>query len=192
VPNAYPPTVDGKSGCLTIPTVQGGTTPNFAYMAALPFTNGGLPQLLVEDSANNELYIFSNTGTPGYALPSIKLISPPIALSGGAGPIYTGSFDNQTGNFDKNSNAFFIINGQTNHSATVYLGNGNGGFHVSQTVPGVYSMLLQDMDGDGIPDMVVEGSNGAIEIFNGNGDGTFQTTSEGGTGSGDPHAGDGG
>ena len=31
------------------------------------------------------------------------------------------------------------------------------------------------------PDMVAEGSNGAIEIFEGNGDGTFQPNSEGGT-----------
>ena len=37
-------------------------------------------------------------------------------------------------------------------------------------------MLLQDMDGDGNLDMIVEGDNGVIEIFKGKGDGTFGAT----------------
>ena len=193
--NAYPPTSSGKSGCMTFTTV-GTATPNFAYIAALPFTTVGLPQILVEDSANNELYIFSNNGATGYTLPGIQLQSTTsLVPTGGAGPIYTGSFDKLTGNFDSNGHAFFIINGQSSHSATVYLGNGNGTFTAQAPLTfenGVYSMLLQDMDGDGTPDMVVENGNGAIEIFKGNGDGTFQTTSEGGTGAGNPLAGNGG
>ena len=78
----------------------------------------------------------------------------PIAIqipsADGAGPIYTGSFDNKTGNFDGNGHAFFIINGQTGHTATVYTGDGNGGFTAQPPltfINGVYSMLLQDMDG---------------------------------------------
>ena len=43
-------------------------------------------------------------------------------------------------------------------------------------------MLMQDMDGDGIPDMVVEGDNGVIEIFTrAMATAQFSTTSEGGT-----------
>ena len=34
-------------------------------------------------------------------------------------------------------------------------------------------MLLQDMDGDGIADMVVEGDNGVIAIYKGDGNGRF-------------------
>ena len=189
------PVPGGKSGCKTFQTV-GPKTPNFAYIAALPFTTGGTQQLLVEDSANNELYVFSNDGNSGNGatLPSITLLYS-LSLAGGAGPIYTGSFDNKTGNFDKNGNAFFIINGQTNHTATVYLGNGSGTFTAQPPLTfdnGVYSMLLEDMDGDGIPDMVVEGNKGAIEIFHGNGDGTFQSTSDGGTAGSNPLAGYGG
>jgi hypothetical protein len=145
---------------------------------------------LVEDSANNELYVFSNGGNAGNGatLPSIALISPPIPLAGGAGPIYTGSFD-------KNGNAFFIINGQNSHTATVYLGNGSGTFTAQTPLTfdnGVYSMLLEDMDLDGIQDMVVEGNKGTIEIFHGNGDGTFVQPSEGGTAGSNPLAGYGG
>jgi hypothetical protein len=184
--NAYPPK-SGKSGCMTF-AAQGNQTPYFAYIAALPFTTGGLPQLLVEDSANNYLYVFSNSGQYGGTLPGFTLIQPiPITLADGAGPIYTGSFDNKTGNFDNKNHAFFIINGQAGHTATVYIGDGTGVFTAQPPLTfdkGVYSMLLQDMDGDGKPDMVVEGKDGSIEIFPGDGKGGFSTTSEGGTAAG--------
>jgi hypothetical protein len=182
IANAYPPT-GGKSGCKTFATL-GNLTPNFAYIAALPFATGGVPQLLVEDSANNYLYVFSNDKSTGNALPGFQLIhSYPIPLADGAGPIYTGSFDNKTGNFDGNGHAFFVINGQKSHTATVYTGDGTGVFTAQQPLSfnkGVYSMLLQDMSGDGIPDMVVEGANGGIAIYKGDGNGNF-TTNIGGT-----------
>jgi hypothetical protein len=174
--NAYPP-MNGKSGCMTFTVHPGGITPNFAYIAALPFTTNGVPQLLVEDSANNYLYVFSNNGQFGGTLPGFSLMSPPIPLTGGAGPIYYGDFNND-GNTD------FIINGQNSHTATVYTGDGKGGFAPSAPyhfANGVYSMLLQLMEGDTQPSMVVEGIDGSITIHRGNPDGTFATPSEGGT-----------
>jgi hypothetical protein len=185
--NTYLPK-GSKSGCMTLPnqtTNPSLTKPIFSYIAALTFTINGLPQLLVEDSANNLLYIISNTGLPGAGLPAFNVIQHlSIPTLDGPGPIYTGSFDKLTGNFDNNGHPFFIINGQTGHSATLYTGDSNSVFtaHPSLTFTnGVYSMLLQDMDLDGKPDMVVEGKDGAIEIYQGNGDGTFVATSEGGT-----------
>ena len=156
--------------------------PIFSYIAALPFETGGLSQLLVEDSANNLLYVIANNGSTGSTLPGFKLIAPPIPLPGGAGPIYSGYYD-------QNGNPYFVVNRQTGHSATVYKGNSTGNFaqianyNVSNFGGHIYSMLMQDMDvpADGIADMVVEGDNGVITIHKGNGDGTFATTSEGGT-----------
>ena len=196
-PNAYPPK-GGESGCMTLPTQT--TNPSlanptiFSYIAALPFTTSGLSQLLVEDSANNLLYVIANNGTTGSTLPGFTLIQTiHILLADGPGPIYSGYFD-------KNGNPYFVINGQTGHSATVYNGNSTGNFaqianyNVSNFGGHIYSMLLQDMDvpADDIADMVVELDNGVIEIHKGNGDGTFATTREGGTASPNALMGNGG
>jgi hypothetical protein len=177
--NIYP--AQGESGCMTLPTTpQVAKPPIFSYIAALPFKTGVLiSQLLVEDSANNLLYVISNNGNTGGnngTLPGFKLVHAYL-LADGAGPIYTGDFNND-GKMD------FIVNGQTNYTATVYLGDGNGGFtpQTPYTFGGkIYSMLMQDMDGDGIVDMVVERDKGVIEIHKGNGDGTFAVASKGGT-----------
>ena len=48
------------------------------------------------------------------------------------------------------------------------------------------------MDADGHPDLLIEGATGNIDILHGFPDGTFATTSEGGTDSLDPTTGAGG
>jgi hypothetical protein len=187
-PTNYPP-LGGKSGCMTLtpPALPGQpllNPPQFGYIAAYPFVVGHAPQLIVEDTANNYLYVLSlaNAQASGGVLTGVTVIDT-IALTGrgagGAGPIYIGDF-NGDGNMD------FIVNGQTGNTATVYFGGGATG---SLTGPiqqysfshNIHSMLLQDMDGDGHLDMVVEGDNGVLEIHKGNADGTFQAVSEGGT-----------
>ncbi len=180
-PSHYPPS-GGKSGCMTFP-VTGSQPPNFAYIATPSFKTNLVPELMIEDGANNLVYIFSNSGGSGFGggLPNISLNSTlAIPAVDGAGPIYVADL-----NHDQNTD--IVINGQTGYSALVYLGNGDGTFQapVRYTFDHhVHSMLLQDMDGDGILDMVVEGDNGVIEIFKGKGDGTFGNTSIGGTAAG--------
>jgi hypothetical protein len=182
-PNAYPPTGPGKSGCLAFP-MQGTAQPNLAYMAAVPFkTTVTLPSLVIEDSANNVLYILANRGGAGSSGNLISFVlksAMQIPAADGAGPIAVGDFNND-GNTD------FILNGQNGNTATIYLGDGAGNFTAQSPLkfdPNVHSLLIEDMDGDGIPDMVVEGDNGIIEIFKGATNGTFATPSEGGTAAG--------
>ena len=188
-PGQYPPAL-GESGCLALSAT--GNLANFAYIGAIALQSGFVPQILLEDSANNVLYFLTNSGQNGFggALPGVSLkYTLPIPAADGAGPIYVGDF-----NGDHNTD--FIINGQAGFSASVYLGNGNGTFQqpVRYTFDKhVHSMLLHDMDGDGLQDMVVEGDNGVIEIFKGKPDGTFATTSMGGTPAGvDGFSGNGG
>ena len=121
--NAYPPT-GGKSGCMTFP-VSGNNPPYFSQIVAFPFKVGFAQQeLMIEDSANNLLYIFKGDGATGAngVLQGFTLINTiTLPSADGAGPIYVGDF-NDDGNTD------FIVNGQTGNSATVYLGNGDGTF----------------------------------------------------------------
>ena len=118
---------------------------------------------------------------PSGVLQGFTLIGAPIALpsADGAGPIYIGDFNND-GNTD------FIVNGQTDNTATVYFGSGNGSFTPQAPLSfdhHVHSLLMHDMNGDGIQDMVVEGDKGVIEIFPGTGTtaNPFSTPSIGGT-----------
>ena len=169
------------SDCISFP-IHGTNLPSFSYIAALPFKTGFLPQLLLEDSNNGYLYVLANTGAvgsnglPGFSVKSVYVI--PVA--DGPGPIYTGDF-NGDGNTD------FIVNNQTSLSASIYFGNGDGTFQPPVKVAGignVHSMLLHDMDGDNIADLVVEGDSGVITIHYGSGSNTpaaFSPVSAGGS-----------
>ena len=174
---AYPPT--GNSGCMIVPT-RGSSPPSFGYIAALPFKTGLPPQLILEDTKNNYLYALNVGGAAagGGVLVGVNVTSAlALPAADGTGPLYVGDFNND-GNMD------FIVNGQAGNSASVYFGDGTGSFQppVRYTFDhNVHSMLLYDMDLDGHQDMVVEGDQGVIEIFHGNPDGTFATTSIGGT-----------
>lgn len=170
----------GTSGCMNFGPANGGVAPKFSYIAAMPFNTaaGSLPQLLVEDSANKLLYVIVNAGTVGSGgvLNGFRVTSF-STLADGAGPICTGDFKGD-GIMD------FVVNGQTGYSATVYLGDGTGGFVAQPRYvfdDGVRSMLLHDMNGDRLQDMVVETNHGAIEIHRGVSDGSFSQVSSGGT-----------
>ena len=169
--------MSSTGGCLVFPSATGAQSPVLAYMAPFPHNPGAAAQLLLEDSTNNILYIIANNGTTGSNGNLNGYAYQLVQLANGAGPIYTGDFD-------RDGYTDFIINGQTSGSASVFLSSYGSFFapdHTYQFDAGVRSMLMQDMDGDGIPDMVIETDGGAIEIHHGNGNGTFAATSEGGT-----------
>jgi hypothetical protein len=176
---------------MSFPT-QGVRIPSFSYIAAAPFQTGKFSQIFIEDSSNNYIYVLANsgsTGDNGQLLGFTVASQIAVPATGCAGPIYTGDFNND-GNID------FIVNGQSctklqsgtpqlDNSASIYFGNGDGTFQPPLRLSfdhNVHSMLLQDMDADGIADMVVEGDDGVIEIFHGNGTtaNPFARTSEGG------------
>jgi hypothetical protein len=184
VGSSYPPT-GGTSGCVVFPITPLSHQPKYSYIAALPLTTSSkYPQFLIEDSANGLLYVISNNGSHDFSATTTNFkVLQTITLPDGAGPIYVGDFDGD-GNTD------FIVNGQTGAAATVYFGDGSGNFPTSRRYPNVYSMLLYDMDGDGIPDLVAEGTKGIINIFKGakSSSTPFATTSEGGTSLASPDA----
>jgi hypothetical protein len=165
-----------KSGCAAL-HLPGSRVPVFASVAAAGYTTGARPQLYLTDGANNALYVVSNAGNAGdgTSLAGYSLAATYSLGADGAGPMVTGDF-NRDGKTD------LIVNGQAGNTAAVYLGKGDGTFaapaHYGQTV---HSMLVQDVDGDGAPDLIAEGDQGLIQIYKGYADGTFDSASEGGS-----------
>ncbi len=77
----------------------------------------------------------------------------------------------------------------------MFFGSADGLLTASGTYVGssaAQSMLLHDVDGDGHPDLVLEGVDGRIEILHGSADGSFAAASEGGSGGADATTGLGG
>jgi hypothetical protein len=102
---------------------------------------------------------------------------------------------NGDGNTDLVIQSTPIGGSATTTTADVFFGNPDGLLTspTSYSGPtGIRSMILQDVDADGHPDLLIEGATGHIDILHGFPDGTFATTSEGGTNSLDPTTGAGG
>jgi hypothetical protein len=159
----------------------------FGYTKALRLGRQGPLGLVTEDVVNNFILTFQ-AGSASFPTNCGYTYNAATPLPGGAGPALAADL-NGDGNPD------LIVNGQSAHSAAVYLGDGDGSFRAPISYVfdhNVHSVLLADMDGDGHPDLIVEGDTGAIEIFHGNADGSFVQASEGGTAPLDASTGSGG
>jgi FG-GAP-like repeat/Abnormal spindle-like microcephaly-assoc'd, ASPM-SPD-2-Hydin len=90
-----------------------------------------------------------------------------------------GAVDAKIADFDNDGNLDLVVTNPGGHSVVILLGKGDGTFQAPQsyaTAPGdgPYSPYVGDLNGDGIPDLVV--TTGDLEsVLLGNGDGTFQT-----------------
>ena len=163
---------------------DGAKPPNYTNLIAMQFGGTGLPGLIALDSANNLgtalFQTYSHRFQPTYVL----------TLPDGTGPMAAVDL-NQDGILD------LVLLGQTNHAIDIFLGTTNNPIFGSPRrftgVAGtIQSFLLQDVNLDGLPDLIAEGLNGRIDVFPGLGDGTFSTTSIGGTGTLDGLTGNGG
>ena len=172
------------------PTVQLGTfaqigtnLPALAYVTAAPMHDTGYLDLLVEDTANSSL--FELTAGPSGTL--IRLYG--IHLPDGTGPMATADL-NADGHTD------LVIHTPSNNGVIdVFTGSVGGLLSGPATYcgpNGVRSFLLQDIDADAHPDFILEGANGTLDILHGFPDGTFSTTSSGGTNTLSPTTGAGG
>ena len=144
------------------------------------FNNDGVPDLLTLDDNGNTagVGIMLGNGAGGFgAVSSITTFS--CTLEGG---IVVGDFNND-GNLD-----FAVVSGTGNCSSNIgtlwiFLGNGAGGF----TLKASYSelgppannekasgLIAADLRGNGHLDLLAIDPNHGVDVFLGNGDGTFQ------------------
>jgi hypothetical protein len=154
-------------------TVYGDNAP---YVVGVgDFNKDGVPDLITDCTDGWAIQLGNGDGT----------LQPPVyvATNGGAnqGSIVTGDFNND-GNLD-----FAVTYGpsSTPGALTIFLGNGAGGF----TTGASYSLLGEvgwndtagglvaaDLRGNGHLDLLVlDPSKNSVDVFLGNGDGTFQT-----------------
>jgi len=167
-----PPTfVNGTLISACSVTVYGDNAPY--VLAVADFNKDGVPDLITECTDGWAIQLGNGDGT----------LQPPvyIAHNGGAnqGSIVTGDFNND-GNLD-----FAVTYGpsSTPGTLTVFLGNGAGGFTTgaSYSLPGIVSyqttsggLVATDLRGSGHLDLIVmDPSKQGVEVFLGNGDGTF-------------------
>ena len=162
--------------------IVGTNAPVFSYVMGAQLHDTGYLDLLVEDVANPSLVTLT-TDSSGVL---VRIIG--TKLESGTGPMVAADL-NGDGHTD------LLIQSVPGGAVNVFFGSADGLLTAAGSYAGssaVQSMLLHDVDGDGHPDLVLEVANGQIEILHGNTDGSFATTSEGGSGSADGTTGTGG
>lgn len=199
------------------PAPTGSTGPSVYYSPGNGDGTFGSTQWIVGDGGtNNATYSFLVAGKLDSSLPlnliGVDTASATVTVVGydphshlcayvqGA-TLSTGAGAASVAVLTKNGNGDLLVDSQKTSTAQLFLGTGAGittssGTPFSETTfappSGVQSLLLQDFNGDGILDIAAEGKTGRIEVYAGNGDGTFQSSSIGGTMSVDDTQGDGG
>lgn len=135
------------------------------------FNGDGAVDLVVTDGSNNAFYVLFGNNSGSFTVKS-------------TGQQFTGPSTVFPGDFNGDGHQDFLLFDRGSADVAVFLGNGDGTFKpaVRYTGPGqIWSVLLADMDGDGHPDMLVTGPGNILSIYHGNADGTFATTSSGGS-----------
>jgi autotransporter-associated beta strand protein len=145
----------------TFQAAQNFSTGNYAYQLQIADVNGDhRPDLVV--AVRNGVVVLPGNGNGTFGPPQTVLGYNPGILA--------------LADLNGDGKTDLVIPSASRYSVGVLLGNGNGTFRPSIQLPSptsVVFLLAGDVNGDGIPDLVV-GNQGSLMIFPGNGDGTFQ------------------
>ena len=154
-----------RASFITAPTYPAGPF-NAFFVAVGDFNGDGILDLAVTNLTDSEvstLSILLGKGDGTFQGPKSYVIGPSAYLVA-------------VGDFNGDGHPDLAVTGTDNfgnRTVNILLGNGDGTFQAPQTYvlrPGAWSVAVADLNGDGVPDLVVGGGN----ILLGNGDGTFQ------------------
>jgi hypothetical protein len=141
----------------------------FNWAAAGDLNGDGWPDLVFTEATSNSIYVLINNQHGGFKQSVIS------TAAYGQGPYIVVLGDlNGDGILDA------AVGFDTDHSSGlgIFFGDGHGGFAYQQTLAdalgAVGPIAIQDVNGDGIPDIVFSEFLGSVAVFAGIGNGTFQ------------------
>ena len=174
-----PGTLSGATGPALINPIANystGQSPDFVTTAVLRST-GGLSDLIVANFADNTVSILLGNGDGTFG----AQVTYPVGM--GPAAIATGTFDNGPTAVNSNNFIDLAVANQESNTVSILLGNGDGTFQKQTTFAtgnspvSVVAANFHDRTGNGSLDLAVANqADNTISVFQGNGDGTFNTT----------------
>ncbi len=196
---------DTALGWTIAPGVGDGTfgTPTPKALSGGLFSNSASLQIISVDASNLNHRAVTSPEIVGIDAGSgyfFEILLDPTAVTGSSQPLIDGVGPLTIADLNGDGIDDYLINGARFSIVETFLGAPSTGGPLLKVpnppvfsgTSGVRSLLIKDFNGDGRPDMAAEGASGRIDVYAGNGDGTFQTSPFGGTMSPDDSAGDGG